>query len=156
MSSTQIDIGNLSDLLAASVKVYGAGTAYALTATPAAIDLGTTDPALVIQTPGTYRLRGQCIINYTGATFAANRDVTIKLRRTNNTAADVANATATITTDIVTTATGTLAILDLPVVDYATVNADDAISMFGSVSVVPTAGSLDVVSAYVYAEKILT
>lgn len=138
-----------------TLSVYGAGTAYQLTATAAKVDLGTTDPSLTITAAGTYLLLAQFRIDYTGATFAASRSVTMKLRRTNNTAADITNASTSLGTAVVTTFTGTFdtGVIWIPV--YVTANANDVIEMWGSVSVVPTAGSLDVVNASIVALKIV-
>jgi len=128
----------------AGFSTYGAGTAYALTATSAAIDLGTTDPSISITTPGSYILRGQVHLKYNGATFAANRTVTLKYRRTNNTPADLSDGSIAIVTDIVTTKSQTFLVVQLPEIDYTTANSDDAIALYADVDVVPTAGSLDV------------
>ena len=95
-------------------EVYAAGTAYQLTASSAALVFGTTSPSLTIDKAGTYLLFGQVNLKYNGATFAAERTVTLKVRRTNNTAADVSNSSATAVTDIVTTKTFTFATINLP------------------------------------------
>lgn len=135
--------------------IAAAGTAYSLTATPAALDFGTTDPAITLTKPGTYLLLARAQLKYNGATFAANRTVTLKLRRTNNGAGDLGGlGTITATTGIVTTITESF--LDLTWhTTYQTVNSnDDAITIFGDVSVVPSAGSLDVVEASILALRI--
>src|SRR6185369_1987982 len=87
--------------------IAAAGTAYSLTNTPAALDFGTTDPSLVIDKAGTYLLLARYNLKYNGATFAAARAVTMKLRRTNNTPADLTGGSTVLTTDIVTTKTFT-------------------------------------------------
>lgn len=138
----------------ASLTVYAAGTAYSLTNTAAALDFGTTDPALVITSAGTWLLLARVRVDYTAATFAAVRTGTLKLRRTNNTAADLGNGSASFLTDIITTLTYTLDVLSLPPVIYVTTNANDAITIFGDISVVPTAGSLDCVQAEIVAIKL--
>lgn len=134
--------------------VYAAGSPYSLTNSNVAVDFGTTDPAFVLSAPGKYRLQGGGVIGYTGATFAANRDVTMKLRRTNNTAADVTGSSLALVTDTTTTATGTLASFRLPDVIYSTANSDDAIAMFGGLNAAPSAGTLDVTSAWVSYERL--
>lgn len=101
-----------------------------------------------------YLLLARVRVDYTGATFAAVRTGTLKLRRTNNTAADIANSTVQYLTDIITTLTYTLEVIDLPPIVYTTTNSDDSISIFGDISVVPTAGSLDTVEASIVAVKI--
>lgn len=128
-------------------SVYASGSAYTLTATPAALDFGTTDPVMPISIPGNYILTGFVTLNYNGATFAANRTVTLKLRRTNNTAADIANSTITLTTDITTTKTETFIRAALPPVGYTTANNNDSITIFADVSATPSAGSLQAVAA---------
>lgn len=133
---------------------YAAGTAYSLTNTYAKLDFGTTDPAITITTPGTYMLMARARIDYTGATFVANRIVSLKIRRTNNTAADVANSTASFAVDIVTTFTGTAMVLSLPPVIYTTTNSNDALEVEGKVDTVPSAGSIDAVEAEIVAIRI--
>ena len=137
-----------------TLAAYAAGTAYSLTATSAALDFGTTDPVVTIDKAGTYAIRGKVTLNYTGATFAASRTVTLKLRRTNNTAADLTNGTTTVLTAIVTTVTATFMVVELPEVLYTTANTNDAITIFADVSVVPTAGSLQAASASIVASRL--
>ena len=134
--------------------VYAAGTAYSLTATPAALDFGTTDPVVVLNKAGTYAIRAKVRLNYVGPTFAASRTVTIKLRRTNNTAADLTNGTEVVLTAIVTTVTATFMEVVLPEVIYTTANIDDSITLFGDVSATPSAGSLDAVAASIVAVRL--
>lgn len=137
-----------------NLSVYAAGTAYALTAVSAALDFGTTDPALTIDKAGTYLITSRVNLEYVGATFAANRTVTLKLRRTNNTAADLTGSSTALGTNIVTTADGVLAIVNLPGVVYTTTNTNDAITIFGDVSVVPTAGALSATEASIVAIRL--
>ena len=137
-----------------NVPAYAAGTAYQLTNTAAAIDLGTTDPAIVLNKAGTYLLLGRVNLAYNAATFAASRTVTLKLRRTNNTAADLTNGSMTALTDIITTLTYTMGVFNLQPVIYTTALLTDAITLFADVSVVPTAGSLDAVEASIVAIRL--
>lgn len=138
----------------ASLSVYGSGTAYQLTATPALIDMGTTDPSLTITSAGVWLILARVRVDYTGSTFAAVRTGTIKLRRTNNTAADIANSSGSFLTDIITTLTYTLDIFELQPIIYTTTNSNDILQLFGSISVVPTAGSIDVSEASIVAIKL--
>jgi hypothetical protein len=135
-----------------SLSVTGAGAAYSLTATAARVALGTTAPVLTLTAAGTYLLISQFKLDYNGATFAAIRLVTMKLRRTNNTAVDL--ATVLINTDVVTTLTQTFLKMAIPTVLYTTTNSNDIIEMWGAVGVVPTAGSLDANEASILALKI--
>lgn len=137
-----------------SLAVYAAGTAYSLTGTSAALDFGTTDPVLTINKAGTYLITARANLEYVGATFAANQTATLKLRRTNNTAADLTGSSTALGTNIVTTVDGVLAVVNLPGVLYTTANVDDAITIYGDVSVVPSAGSLDATEASIVAVRL--
>lgn len=136
------------------IAVYGVGTAYQLTNTSAAIVMGTTSPVLPLTIAGTYALYALVTLRMNGATFAANRTVTLKVRRTNNTAADVTNASITLDTGIVTTVTQTFARVLLPLVGYTTANMNDSLTIFADVNTVPSAGSLDVSACSLVAVKV--
>lgn len=133
------------------LSVFAAGTAYTLTAVSAGVDFGTTDPILTINAVGTYRISATVQVELVGATFAANQTLTVKLRRTNNTAADVANSTVSYTVPITTTLTQTLAIFDLPEVPYTTALTTDTIQIFADVSATPSAGSITIRAASIFA-----
>lgn len=134
-------------------QIYAAGTAYTLTNASALLDFGTTDPTVTLNAPGTWLFFGRVVVSYNGATFAANRTATFKLRRTNNTAADLTGASSAHVTNIVTTSTYTETVV-IPPVLYTTTNAGDVISLYGLVNTVPTAGSLDVSEAEIIAIRI--
>lgn len=150
-------LSQVKDLIAPTanqVAATGAGTAYALTTTSALIDLGTTDPTIVLDEAGVYLLCADVVINYNAATFAASQDVIIKLRKTNNTPADIAGGSRTIKTDIVTTKTATMQAFGFISEPFSTNNTDDTISLFGSVAAAPGAGSLDVTFANIRAFRL--
>lgn len=152
-TTVQNAITNLG-LKKSPLTVYAAGTAYQFTNASAALTFGTTSPTLVINAVGTYVIYARVRVDYNGATFAAVRTGTLKLRRTNNTAADLTNATSSFKTDIITTLTYTLADIFIPITTYITTNTNDSISIFGDISVVPSAGSLDCVEAEIIAVRI--
>lgn len=131
-------------------NVVGAGTAYSLTATSAAIDFGTTDPIIALPNTGRYLILAYLNLKYAAATFAATRAVTLKIRRTNNTAADL--ATTVLATGVITTLTYTFFNGMLYCIVDAT--ALDAITLFADVAVIPTAGTLDVIEARISAIQI--
>lgn len=147
--------GDLSGTPAPStlVAVYASGTAYTLTATAAALDFGTTDPALTISAAGNYRITASYIVNYVGAT-TTNQFVTMKLRRTNNTAADIANSSQDFTLGTFASTTFTAFTSTGREVGYTTANANDSITIFGNINVLPTAGSIQVVGAAITVERI--
>ena len=141
------------NLLIAPQSVFAVGTVYALTNTAAKLDFGTTDPTLVIPAPGVWLLLARVLLNYNGATFAAVRTATLKLRRTNNTAADVTNGSVALKTQIITTLTFSMPTAAWQVL-YTTANSDDLLELWGSLDVVPTAGSLDAAEASIVACKV--
>lgn len=150
MAQTIYDNNNLRGYTKSTVA---AGTAYALTNTAAALDFGTTDPAVTLDQPGTYLIVFWTSLEYNGASFAADRTVTMKLRRTNNTAADLTAGSTTAKTGVVVTLSQTFGGLSYGTT-YTTTASDDVITIFGDVSTVPTAGSLDVVAAKIMAVKV--
>lgn len=137
-----------------TATVYAAGTAYSLTASAAALDFGTTDPSVTLTKPGTWLLLGRAYLKYNAATYAGTQTATIKLRRTNNTAADVTGATTTATMRVITTITDSVGIMELPPVLYTTTRTDDAIAVFGVVSATPSVGSVDCTEASIVAIRV--
>lgn len=138
----------------ASLSVYAAGTAYPLTATPALLDFGTTDPSLVIDAPGVWLIMARARIDNNAKTTAAVRTITLKLRRTNNTAADISNSSTSCKTAIMTTLTFTLEECELPPIVYTTTNSDDIIQIWGSADDISGAGTFDAVEASIVAIKL--
>lgn len=136
------------------LTVYATGTVYTMTASDALVDFGTTDPTLVIDKPGTWLIMGRAYVRYNGATYAASQTVTTHLRRTNNTAADVSNATTTATMRVITTITDSVGVMQMPAIIYTTTNSTDSISVYGSVSATPAAGSVEVSEASIVAIRL--
>lgn len=127
--------------IGATTEAFGAGTAYALTNSAAAIDFGTTDPAIVIPQAGTYLISGQVNLAYNGATVVAET-ATIKVRRTNNTAADL-SPVVVLDLPAATTLTHTYGVFVIPPFVYTTAATDDAITLFANVSAALGAGTID-------------
>ena len=138
------------------LSVFAAGTAYSLTAVSGLLTFGTTSPSLIINAPGTYLILSQALIKYNAATFAAVRTATLKLRRSNNTPADIANSSLALQTQIITALTFSLGVAALPNIIYTTTNADDVLQLHGALDVIPTAGSLDAIAAQIIAIKLAT
>lgn len=133
--------GRITALPQATQAVYAAGTAYSLTATQALLNL--TTPASLSLTPGRWRIKAQVNLQFNGASFTASRTVTIKLRNTSD-GVDLDNGSDTVLTGIVATVTGQCGKGLIEVDLYLT--QTKTIQLFGAVSVVPSAGSLDVVA----------
>lgn len=132
---------------------FAAGTAYSLTNAQAAAVFGTTSPSLTLSKAGTYLIIATAKLDNAGATTVADRLATLKLRRTNNTAADLTNGSVSVQTGIVTTITNTLATITWSVV-YATALTSDIITIFGGMDTVPSAGTLDVSAASLVAVRL--
>lgn len=135
------------------LSVYAAGTAYTMTNTSAQVTFGTTSPIKVIDSPGTYLITVRCLVDYSAATVSAET-ATIKLRRTNNTAADVTGATTTLDLPVATTLTHSYGSVTLPPVLYVTTASDDSLSIFANVSATLGAGSIKISEASIVAVRI--
>lgn len=135
-------------------SAYASGSAYALTTSAALLNFGTTDPSITIGTAGVYLLFATTHLKYNGATFAANRTVTLKIRKTSGTAADVSNSSRTFVTDVITTQTYSAGVIPLPVVVY-TAAKGDILQVWGSIDTGPSAGSIDAIEAEIVAIRIV-
>lgn len=135
------------------LAVNATGTAYTLTNSLAFADFGTIDPTLVITSAGTWRLTGRIRVDMVGASFAAPQFATVALRRTNNTAATLGvGGFGLLVLPIATTESSSHWI---PVdIVYTTLNSDDSISWFASMSALPSAGSITIEEAGITALKI--
>lgn len=132
---------------------YSAGTVYTLTTSSAKVDFGTTDPSITITTPGTYQISVNIRIQYNGLTTALNA-CNFKLRRTNNTAADLINASTNFNVPAVTLLSGTGGDCDMPSVIYTTANSNDVIELWANRSGGLTLGSIEVAEASIVAVRL--
>ena len=147
----------------ANQKSYnGSGTAYQITNTSnSQVSMGTGGAAQVdIDKAGVYYIQAELVVDYNGATFAAVRSLTTKLRRTNNSSADISGASKVIKTRIVTTETSTFAVITLSAY-YTTTSAviaatpvPDSIALVASIDTLPTAGDIRVVSCMIRAHRL--
>ena len=96
----------------------------------------------------TYLLRARLRLDYVGATFAANQTVTLAIRRTNNTAGNL--VLTTLQTAVVTTVTYGFGEITAEI-PYTTVGVSDVVQPFVLLSVIPSAGSFNVVEASITA-----
>lgn len=146
-STGTVNILTATGLLTAGNQVgynrsaYGVGTAYSFTNSAAAVDFGTTDPAIVLDKTGTYQICGQLHVAYAGATVATET-ATVKVRRTNNTAADL-SAVVVIDLPVSTTLTHSYGTVQIPCFFYATAATDDAVTLFANVSAALGAGTIN-------------
>lgn len=136
-----------------AISKYGTGTAHTITgASFAAVTFGTSGAQEVtLTTAGTWLIQARARVDYVGATFAAVRTASFKLRRTNNTAGDVTSAATAFKTQIITTLTFTAHNIVFPAVQYVTALATDILQMQVAIDTDPTAGSIQIVEADIVA-----
>ncbi len=134
-------------------QTVASGTAYTLTATSAAVTFGTTSPIVTLPNAGTYWISADIQYSYVGATFAANRQFDEKLRRTNNTPADVTGSAFSEFIPTLTTISDAGPHAHIGPFLYTTALTTDTIQVFADVSVLPTAGSVTVSSCTIVAMR---
>ena len=123
------------------------GLSQALTVTPNT-QVGSVSLTLAAASSKTYLLFARCRFDYVGAAFAANQTINFKLRRTNGTPGDVANAVGNRQTDItiypetLTFSVGEITIVAVP---YTTQGVSDIIQPMASINATPSAGSVEAV-----------
>lgn len=131
---------------------FGSGTVYTMTASSALLNLGTTTPSVTLAQAGTYLLFARARFDGVGATLTT-QTLTTKIRRTNNTAADVSNTTRVFDFVPSTTTSGTMAEISLLAVPYVA-TAGDTLQLWGGLSGLPGAGSITCVEADIVAIQI--
>lgn len=138
-----------------NTAAYSAGTVYTLTTTSQKVDFGTTDPVVTIPSPGTYLIFTNIKLEANGLTLAVARQSDFKLRRTNNTAADIPNAVTNFKSPAIAVAqNGTAGDVDMAVIKYTTENSGDVLELWGSISGSTLSGTMTVGEASVVAVKI--
>ncbi len=145
---------NLISIATPTQAAYLTGTAYSLTNTSAAITGGTTSPTITVTDTGTYKVEFILSAKFVGATFAATKNMTLKLRRTNNTAADLTSGTLpTQATGVCTTYTAAWGAFAWVGANYAA-TAGDVITVFGDIETAPSAGSIDITGGLIRMTRI--
>jgi hypothetical protein len=143
-------------------SVYGLGviasSAYVMTATAfngaaTQVAINGTDVKLAITQAGTYLIQGKARVDYSGATFAAPKLISGKIRNT-NTGADISNAASGLIAPIITTATYTHGNLVIPAVIYTTAVATDVLWLLMNVATLPSAGTVEIAEASLLATKL--
>lgn len=136
---------------AVELSIAGAGTAAALTTATANLDFGTTDPVITFARAGKYLLIANLNVQYTGATYAALQSATFTIRRTNNTPANIGTARSVLLPIATTT---TLLVGNATVVFVYTAVAGDSLTIQGTLSANPSAGSVSVPNATLVATPV--
>lgn len=148
------DTGTEGNPLHVTYTAVGSGTAYTMTASYATVDMGTTDPTITIASTGTYRIYANIQVNYAGASYVAFDQAAFKLRRTNNTAADLADGERGCCLPIMTTITMLGDTVVIGPLEYTTANTDDVIVVQGDLNLTPSAGAITVTKCSIYAERV--
>lgn len=117
-------------------------TGLAQSVTASAVQVAGSD--VTMPAAGNWLVSGNVAITITGATFAASRTVTVKVR---NTTQGVDVVTTTFQTGIITTATSADQIVVIPPVNYSGGSVNDHLQVFVSISVINSAGTYAVASA---------
>lgn len=148
-SSSSLVLGIIS---APPVSTVAAGSAFTLTATNDDVVFGTTSPTVTLSA-GTYLISVNLQTSFAGATYVAVQSVTYNLRRTNNTAADIAGTTFSQSLPIVTTITVAAPSTSIANIVYVA-SAGDVIGVRGILSATPSAGSVTCSAATISALKV--
>lgn len=133
-------------------QTFAAGTVATLPTTTAILDFGTTDPKVTIAVAGIYRITARFKVEATAATIT-NQTMSFKLRRSNNTAADITGSPTTTDIPVMTTLTHTIGTEVITDIYYTTANTDDVIELWGTLSGSTGAGSITVSEAQITAMK---
>lgn len=133
------------------VETVAAGTAYTLTTTYANVDFGTTDPVVVLPNAGTYMIYALFGTDLVGAT-ATTQVVQGKVRRTNNTAADLGFASAELLPPGVAATIPGVSVY-LVGGKYTTTNTNDSITIQAQLSAALGAGTVTVSTARIWAVR---
>lgn len=131
------------------IETVASGTAYTLTTSYAALDFGTTDPVITIANAGTYTLYFDVQTSLVSAT-TTTQSVQFKLRRTNNTAADL-GAVVSQPLPVATIGTEGGPSVVKVAVKYTTSNTNDSITIQGQLSGALGAGTVTVTDAHLTA-----
>lgn len=131
-------------------QVVAAGTAYTMTTSYATVDFGTTDPVLTIANAGTYSLYVDIQTTLVSATTTTQTE-SFKLRRTNNTAADITASTFGTPLPVATVGSQLGPMIHIGPIKYSTVNVDDSITVQGILSASLGAGTVTVTACNITA-----
>lgn len=128
------------------------GTTYNLTGSSAKVDFGTNDPTITINSAGTYLIITNVKLDYNGLTTIGSSTSNLKVRRTNNTATDLASTN--FTTPTLTLLTSTAGDCDIRTFIYTTSNSNDVLEIWGNRGTNISVGNVVVSEASITAVKI--
>jgi len=128
------------------------GSVYTITTVVQAVDFGTNDPAIVIPEAGVWLVLGWIQVDSVAATIGTTQNLDLRVRRTNNTAADLCQVIVDLPAQ--TALTHTVGVWQLPPAIYTTFNTNDAIALFAGLSSALAAGTLTVPRARITAVRL--
>jgi hypothetical protein len=136
-------------------QAIASGTSYTLTSTYAAVTFGTTSPAITIARPGTYLVMIRGGVKTSGANVTASGwGHWFKIRRTNNTVADISESFASVPAIELDDGWSTVfGMLCAPAI-YTTTNTDDNLAVYAKNSSNPTSGSFVVYTCSITAVRL--
>lgn len=127
----------------ATSNTIATGTVYALTSTSSQVAFGTTSAVFTLPSTGKWAVFASVQTAYSAATFAGLQTETFKIRRTNNTAADVTDSVRSQPLAVVTTITEAGPCITIGPI-YYNGTSGDILQVFGAVSATPAAGAMNV------------
>lgn len=132
--------------------VYASGSPYVLTETPALAAFGTQSPQLTLVRRVFHTLSARAVIDLSGCTIVSPIDITLKLRRTSGTPADIASCTTTLRVGIVgTSGTGVQDMeITIPQKSHRPSLANEVVQLWASVSALPASGEIRISEASVF------
>jgi hypothetical protein len=135
------------------VETVAAGTAYTLTATIAQVVFGTTSPAIVVPSTGTWYATATLTVNFVGATYAAATDSTLEVKlRNTSTSTDLGQLWKFSLPIGVTTKTAPAGTFVFPV-RWVQATASQNVQLWARVVTLPSAGSCTVTAAQINAQR---
>jgi hypothetical protein len=121
-------------------NIYAAGTPYTLTIFNAPVTFGTTSPQVTFRAAnGTRIILARVVIDLSGAMFADGEVISIYLRRTNHTPADVPNSLTNFQLGIWTPEQSLSdAVVEIPPIEYTLSGTPgDVVKLYASIDDIP-------------------
>jgi hypothetical protein len=124
------------------IQTVAAGTAYTMTASYADVTFGTTSPTVTLANAGTYSVYVDIQFSLVGASYATYQSASAKLRRQNNTPADLPDSTFGTFIPTITTITAVGPLVHIGPIKYTTAATTDVITVQAVLSATPSVGSV--------------
>lgn len=134
------------------ISVNASGTPYTVTTTMTGINFSGVNPDFTVPRPGVWDLNAMIIIDSNGVSNTGQKTLSVKLRRVNNTPADIGQSIVSLVGDLSSVSRN---IANVKIQEYyETLNDDDDIQVWASISDSPGTGVFLVSQAQIRAGKI--